>query len=491
MLPDGNRQSSVTSVIRANSVPNYSPFQTIPTVVRTVPSLPIQRIDNSIISSTVPTLVREYIVDSAYVPQGPSTFVNTSHLIETSNSLNHLPSHYASEPYPYRTPYTPYPPSTEMFPPNEIIPQFYDRRFEDSRRNQYLSHFTPDQTVQYHSSSGMAPRSDTQFYPQTRNSYNVSSDDLTVNPLILQRISSQLRGEPPNPIYTQPAVSQQPIRFESRRYPPSWDDEVLPARTRSVARHERRTVPRSYHIPDSVYEVVSDDSSVEVIPQRRSDELCRDRRPLSPIRKTTARTSETVRVKEMTPAPPDSSSGSASSVSSDEEIANAEEVILSCVKDVPVPEEEQQQDEASVTAPNNEEPTTQCGKALASVTAEEITEVITQKPKISDSMLRKHKWALSLFEEFCKKANKPASFPLDILSVCGFLRFLAIHAKYSLSGIEAIIAPALRRMNADSGATNDKPLAIAIACQLDIAVAAFLNTLQTFSHAIGCQFRTQ
>ena len=47
-------------------------------------------------------------------------------------------------------------------------------------------------------------------------------------------------------------------------------------------------------------------------------------------------------------------------------------------------------------------------------------------------------------------------------TVCGFIRFIALFGRYSLSGIEAVIAPALRRMNIDQHSSNDKELAGAI-----------------------------
>ena len=112
---------------------------------------------------------------------------------------------------------------------------------------------------------------------------------------------------------------------------------------------------------------------------------------------------------------------------------------------------------------------TQCDRALSSVTDTDLQNLMDEHPTPPASILRKEKWAYSLYQHFCEKAGLAATFPLDPKVVCGFLRFLAIHAKYSLSGIQAIIAPALRRMNLDKATTSDsfdKHLAHAISATI-------------------------
>ena len=161
--------------------------------------------------------------------------------------------------------------------------------------------------------------------------------------------------------------------------------------------------------------------------------------------------------------PPVSSDEDTGEASSDPEITDTVGVFSSLMNEVTLPTDAAEQ--ASTESPALEvEPThtSQCDAALHTLTPEAIDSLLSTEAPRPESALRKEKWAFSLYTKFCQKINEPASFPLNLKCVSGFLRFLAVYGHYSLSGIESVIAPALRRINTANKSDNDKQLALTI-----------------------------
>ena len=95
--------------------------------------------------------------------------------------------------------------------------------------------------------------------------------------------------------------------------------------------------------------------------------------------------------------------------------------------------------------------------ALAGVSNEEIETLLGEVVERPESSLRKEKWVVSLFNKFCERTKHEITFS-DVKFVCGFVKFLAIYARYAVSGIQQIIIPALRHVATDAGDCDDQEL---------------------------------
>ena len=92
---------------------------------------------------------------------------------------------------------------------------------------------------------------------------------------------------------------------------------------------------------------------------------------------------------------------------------------------------------------------TRLDAALSQFTDESLQSFISTKVPRAESTLRKEAWVLSLYTPWCIRTHKRDPFPLESENVCAFLRFMAIHGGYALSGIKFIVVPALKHLHLD------------------------------------------
>ena len=103
-----------------------------------------------------------------------------------------------------------------------------------------------------------------------------------------------------------------------------------------------------------------------------------------------------------------------------------------------------------------------CLKGLATITDEELNQVLQGEISRPESVVRKQKWVLSMYEQFCRRTGKQELLPFNIPHVCGFIRFLAVFCHYALTGIEQVIVPTIRRINTTNNKDSDTALAHAL-----------------------------
>ena len=99
-----------------------------------------------------------------------------------------------------------------------------------------------------------------------------------------------------------------------------------------------------------------------------------------------------------------------------------------------------------------------CLQALQTITDAELDRVLSGELQRPESVIRKERWVLSLYTQFCIRTNRLQVLPFDIPHLCAFVRFLSLYCHYALSGIEQIMIPALRRINVANQQTNDSTL---------------------------------
>lgn len=67
-------------------------------------------------------------------------------------------------------------------------------------------------------------------------------------------------------------------------------------------------------------------------------------------------------------------------------------------------------------------------------------------PKYSESTLKKHKWAFTIYQGFCSVLGVE-EWPMDGIVVSAFIRFIRLEVGYAIGSIEDVIIPSLKRMN--------------------------------------------
>ena len=104
--------------------------------------------------------------------------------------------------------------------------------------------------------------------------------------------------------------------------------------------------------------------------------------------------------------------------------------------------------------------------ALNRITDAELSELLSQKPEKPESARKKEVWVESLYAKFAARTKQPfkLSDAPNVAHLCAFVRFLALYARYALSGIKQVVIPALRHMISEHHPELDKPLAVEFAC---------------------------
>ena len=214
----------------------------------------------------------------------------------------------------------------------------------------------------------------------------------------------------------------------SSQYMSRWDKPICSRQSdKQTPRSSDRATRRRKEIE------VSSSEDEEEVRSWHDEPLSLDKRPLpsaqSSSQPTTHKSSPSNYRPTHKPIKLDEDSSSDASAPSDTSASNLDlvDAIQNSLHDVEIPDKDED-DQTTEPAKALDKESTRCDQALMSVGSSELQKLMNQNLPRPETSQRKERWAYSLYIKFCTAAKADHHFPLDVKTVAGFLRFLALYA---------------------------------------------------------------